>query len=247
MAVNTDTVEGIVDYVEMARRLFASLKRWHPKARTCLITDKSITHTEFDHVRLIEPNSNPYANDAECFRVTPFRETIKLEADMLIVSEIDHWWTMLRHRDLVISTGCRDWRGNQSQDRSYRRCFDANNLPDVYNAVTYWRRSELARDFFNLIKSIFQNWDSVKTLLRYPEETASTDLVYAIAAQTLGPELVTMPFSSYPRITHMRGHIAGTDSAWWQQLLWEWHDGRLRLDTVPQWGVFHYQDKIWHP
>jgi hypothetical protein len=236
-----------VDYVGMARRMFESLKHWHPQARTCLITDTDCEHDEFDHVRLIEPDANPYANDVHAWRCTPFRETIKLEADMLIVSDISHWWTMLRHRDLVISTGCRNWHGALSQDRSYRQCFDANDLPDVYNAITYWRRSELARDFFALVASLFQNWDSVKSLLRYPEDIASTDLVYAIAAKVMGPELVTMPFASYPKITHMRRHVAGTSTAWWRELVWELHDGKLRIETVPQCGAFHYHDKEWQP
>lgn len=243
VAVNTDTV----DYVGMARRLFASVKHWNPDARTCLITDRAVDHAEFDHVRLIDPNPNPYANDTELFRLTPFRETIKLEADMLIVSEIDHWWTMLRHRDLVISTGCRDWRDKISSNRSYRRCFDANHLPDVYNAITYWRRSELARDFFALLSAIFRDWHSIKTLLKYPEEQVSTDLAYAIAAQVLGPESVTMPFASYPRIIHMKPEIAGTDTAWHQHLVWELHHGHLRVQTVPQWGAFHYHHKTWMP
>ena len=243
VAVNTDTV----DYVTLARRMFASLRAWHPAARTCLITDTAVMHEEFDHVRVLEPCRNPYANDSEAFRLTPFRETIKLEADMLIVSEIDHWWNMLRHRDVVISTGCRDWQGHSATSREYRQCFDANALPDVYNAVTYWRRSELARDFFHLVKSIFQDWSSIRDLLRYPEATASTDLVYAIAAQTLGPELVTLPFASYPKITHMRQHMARTAGVWHRELVWELHHGKLRIDTVPQWGAFHYHDKAWQP
>jgi len=242
VAVNSSTT----DYVIMAQRMFASLKHWHPGARTCLITDIEVHHDEFDHVRVIEPNTNPYANDFQAWRLTPFRETIKLEADMLIVSEIDHWWTLLRNRDLVITTGCLDWCGRPGQDRSYRQCFDHNDLPDVYNAITYWRRSELARDFFELVRSIFQNWNSIKPLLRYPEDVPSTDLVYAIAAKVLGPESVTLPFVSYPRITHMRPRIAGTESVWWQELVWESHAGRLRINTVPQWGAFHYNDRAHH-
>jgi len=243
VAVNSDTV----DYVSMARRLFASLKHWHPLARTCVITDQPVEAEEFDHVRLLSPESNPYANDSQAWQLTPFRETIKLEADMLIVSEIDHWWTMLRNRDVVISTGCRDWQGSLSSCRDYRGCFDANGLPDVYNAVTYWRRCELSRDFFNLVTQIFQQWSSVKDRLLYPESCPSTDLVYAIAAQIIGPTRVTMPFATYPKIVHMRPGIAGTAGSWPRQLVWEWHRGEIRIDTVPQWGAFHYHEKAWQP
>lgn len=243
VAVNTDGV----DYVAMAQRLFESLRRWHPEARTCLITDQEIAAPEFDHVRILAPQENPYANDSQAFRLTPFRETIKLEADMLIVGPIDHWWTMLRHRDLVISTGCRDWHGRASKERFYRRVIDENHLPDVYNAVTYWRLSQTSQQFYQLIRDIFADWPSIKSLLKFPEDQPSTDVVYAIAAQVMGPESVTMPFASYPQITHMRSRIAGTAGAWHKELVWEYNAGHLRIESMPQWGAFHYHEKTWQP
>jgi hypothetical protein len=195
----------------------------------------------------LAPQENPYANDPQVFRLTPFRETIKLEADMLIVSEIAHWWTMLRHRDAVISFGCRDWHGLVSTQRHYRQMSDENKLPDVYNAITYWRLSETSQQFYQLVRDIFANWSAIKTLLKFPEDQPSTDVVYAIAAQTIGPDLVTMPFASYPQITHMRPRIAGTAGNWTRELVWEWVDGRLRIESVPQWGTFHYHVKDWQP
>ena len=243
VAINTESV----DYVAMAQRMFESLKHWHPTVRTCLITDRSVQAAEFDHVRVIDPDPCAYANDPAVFRHTPFRETIKLEADMLIVSPVDHWWTLLRHRDVVISTGCRDWHDQTVTDSPYRRCFRENHLPDVYNAITYWRLSATAKEFFDLVRQIFATWDQVRRLLRYPEDQPSTDLVYAIAAKVMGPERVTMPWAAYPRITHMKPKIAGTVGDWTKNLVWEYHDRCLRIDTVPQWGAFHYHEKNWQP
>ncbi len=109
VAVNTDTV----DYVACAQQLVRSLRAHVPGARVCLITDQVIADSNFDHVRVLPSvNSNPLANDAQVFKLSPFRETVKLEADMLIASDISHWWTMFRHRDVVISTGCKNWRGD---------------------------------------------------------------------------------------------------------------------------------------
>ena len=39
---------------------------------------------------------------------------------------------------------------------------DENNLPDVYNAITYWRVSQTAKDFFVLVRNIFENWNEYK-------------------------------------------------------------------------------------
>ena len=242
LAVNTDTV----DYVRCAAMLVQSLKTQHPDARVCLITDQPVEDSVFDYVHLLPSMSdNAYANDAAVFNLTPFRETIKLEADMLIASPISHWWQLFRHRDVVISTGCRNWRGDVSTVRQYRQVFDQNHLPDVYNAVTYWRLSETAKEFFDLTRDIFANWEHVRTLIKFAPAVADTDLVYALAAQIIGEHRVTMPFVTYPQIVHMKPYHAGTTGQWTHELTWE-HDP-LRINTVAQWGAFHYHIKEWQP
>lgn len=238
-----------IDYVDCARTLAKTIKYWHPDAKVCLLTNESVgPDFLFDYVhRFPYPlMDNPYANDWQVFHATPFRETIKLEADMLITSAIDHWWNLLRNRDIVVSTGARDWQDRAAASRHYRQVFDANNLPDVYNAITYWRRSETAQDFFNTVKNIFENWEEYKKILKFPEDVPSTDVVYAMAANIIGPELCTMPFVDYPRIVHMKRHIAGTQrDAWLDELVWEYKDYMLRVNSVMQWGAFHYNVKEW--
>lgn len=242
VAVNSDTV----DYLDCAKMLATTIRYWDPSARICLVTDSSYAHPIYDHHRQLVPEANPYANDAQLFKLSPFRETIKLEADMFVVSPISHWWTQFRNRDVVISTGCRDWQDNVSTARHYRRVFDVNHLPDVYNAVTYWRRSETAREFFGWVRDIFANWTEFRKLIKFPDETPSTDLVYAMAAEIMGRDRVTMPFSTYPKIVHMKRHIAGTQTEHWlDELVWEYQDLRLRIQTVAQTGAFHYHVKDW--
>ena len=236
------------DYVECARNLAKSLLSHNTAARICLLTNQTDAADPalFAYTHVVENinTENPWSNDWLVFKNTPFRETIKLEADMLIASNIDHWWQLFRHRDVVISTGCRTWQGNVSAARNYRRCFDENNLPDVYNAITYWRLSETAKEFFDLVRDIFEHWDSVKRTIKFPEEKPSTDLVYAIAAQIIGPERVILPFASYPQIVHMKRHHAGTQTnRWTHELTWEMDP--LRINTVAQWGAFHYNIKEW--
>ena len=229
-AVNTDSV----DYVACAEQLAASIRQHHPDANITILTR--------DQLPLGDQGG--YANDWQCFAASPYRQTIKLEADMVIASSIDHWWTMFEHRDLVISTGARDFYDQPADSRYYRKTFDTNHLPDVYNAITYWRVSKTAKEFFQLVRNIFENWAEYKTLLKFPDEEPTTDLVYAIAAQITGPELVTMPFASYPRIVHMKRHMIATHTPnWTQELVWE--NNPLRFNTVAQWGAVHYHQKDW--
>ena len=236
------------DYVDCSRTLAKTIKYWHPDAKICLLTDQPVgPDVLFDYVHEFpfptDPQ-NPYANDWQVFHATPFRETIKLEADMFITSPIDHWWNMLRHRDVVVSTGCRDWKDQRATSRHYRKVFDANGLPDVYNAITYWRLSHTAKQFFDQVKDIFENWESYKTMLKFPESVPSTDVVYAMAANIIGPEQCTMPFATYPKIVHMKRHIMSAQREnWIEETLWEYRNYLLRINTVVQNGAFHYNVK----
>ena len=225
-----------MDYVACAEQLAESIRVWHPAANITILTKEMLPYGDL----------GGYANDWQVFRASPYRQTIKLEADMIAASPIDHWWTMLEHRDVVVSQGCRNFYDQPATSRYYRKLFDENNLPDVYNAITYWRLSKTAQDFFNLVEKIFSNWSFYKTLLKFPEEVPSTDVVYAIAAQIIGPELVTLPKGFGPKIVHMKQHIIDIHTAdWTNELVWENTRPGLRINTVAQWGLVHYHNKDW--
>ena len=237
---------GTVDYIGCAIQLAQSIRHFHPDAEICLLTNTEYNSELFTYCKTFTAplSDNPYANDWQVFGASPFRQTIKLEADMIIASEIDHWWDILQHRDLVISTGARDFYDQPAESKFYRKVFDTNNLPDVYNAIAYWRVSETAQEFFRLVRRIFERWDEFKTLLKFPDDIPSTDLVYAMAAQIMGHERVTMPFATYPKIVHMKRHMIPTQTHdWTKELVWEFDP--LRINTVAQWGAVHYHVKDW--
>lgn len=248
MAVNSDTT----DYVSCAIALSASIKQFHPSVNICLVTDAADAKytTWFDHIQLlpygdVSTNSSwRLSNDWQAFAASPYRETIKLEADMIAAGPIDHWWNLFEKRNVVISTGCRDFYNRTSQSRFYRTLFDANDLPDVYNAITYWRLSTEAKDFFQLVRNIFENWDKYKILLKFPDDEPTTDVVYAIAAKIVGPELVTLPKGLGPSIVHMKKHINPiVSNDWTKELVWEHTIPGLRINTVAQSGLVHYHIK----
>lgn len=221
-------------YVQCAEQLANSIRSFHPQAHITIVTTNMLPHG----------NQGGWANDWQMFQISPYRQTIKLEADMICASAIDHWWTLFENRDVVISQGCRNYYDEISQSRYYRKIFDRNNLPDVYNAITYWRLSSLAKDFFQLVRNIFENWEQYQRLLKYPDDQPSTDVVYAMAAQILGPEQVTLPVGFGPTIVHMKRHINGLQTEdWTKELTWERNP--LRINTVAQWGLVHYYMKDW--
>lgn len=246
-ALNTDST----DYVACAVQLARSIRQHHPTASISVLTNSECDDPVFNHVLPLPFDSsdngiNHQCNDWQVFWASPYRETIKLEADMIAASPCDHWWSMFRHRDVVISQGCRTIYSTESNYRGDRKIFDANHLPDVYNAITYWRLSQTAKEFFDTVRSIFENWAEYKKLLKFPEIVPSTDVVYAMAAQIVGPERVTLPLGLGPNIVHMkRGHQPIVSQNWTRELVWE--TDPLRIQTVAQWGMVHYVIKDWQP
>lgn len=230
-------IEG-TNYESCAKILKRSIREWHPDADITIITrdmlpDQSITG---------------FAADYQMFYLSPYRQTIKLEADMFCASPIDHWWTLFEHRDVVISQGCRDYYNRRGTSRFYRKIFDANNLPDVYNAITYWRKSQTSKEFFDLVRDIFLRWTDFSKILKFPDERPTTDVVYAIAAVIMGPDRVTLPTGFGPQIVHMKKQMIGTTvDDWTKELVWEHTSPGLRIQTVAQWGLVHYNIKDWNP
>ena len=240
-AIDTDSV----DYLNCAVQLARSIRQWHPAANISVLSVKRCSDPVFDHViPLPYGDLGGYINDWQCFTASPYRETIKLEADMICASPIDHWWTLFEQRDVVVSQGARTFYDEPATSRYYRKIFDANQFPDVYNAITYWRLSATAKEFFDLVRQIFEQWDSYKKILKFPDDAPTTDVVYAVAAVIMGPERVTLPPGLGPTIVHMKRHVNPTHSNnWTKELVWE--NDPFRINTVSQFGLVHYHIKEW--
>jgi hypothetical protein len=248
LAHNSETT----DYVACARALAKSLRYWMPDCKICLVTDANERDPVFDIVKPFpfgdqDPNGTwKLSNDWQAFSASPFRETIKLEADMIVNNDISHWWNWFEHRDLVISQGVRNYQNAMSDCRAYRRLFDDNDLPDVYNAITYWRLSKTAAEFFQLVRTFFEQWNTVKQTLKYCDGIpANTDMIYAMVAKYMGTEKVLMPHV-WPSIVHMKPAInfLKTDARpWTGEFVWELVDGHMRINTIEQHDIVHYHEK----
>lgn len=187
-------------------------------------------------------------NEWQAWLLTPYKETIKLESDILFSTSIDHWWHGLQQREVCLTNTVRDYEGNISSARHYRKLFDDNLLPDVYNGIMYFRFGQDSRNFYMYAQFIFENWEYFKTkvLKNCRDDEPTTDVVFAIAAQMLGVEKCTNPALSYPTFVHMKGAIQGWHASTdWTEKLYAQIDKQLNLTVgfTRQQYPFHYQQK----
>jgi hypothetical protein len=222
-------------YTKCAETLRNSILKVMPDANVTIITTDMLPHGDL----------GGFANDWQVYEASPYDYTIKLEADMYIPRNIDHWWDVLKDRDIVVSNTIRNFKQEISDIRFYRRFVDDNKLPDVYNAITYFKKSDTAQAFFNIVKDIFENWEEYKKILKCnPQELASTDWVYSIACHIMGIEKTMLPSFTEMSIVHMKQHINMiTTEDWTDSLIYECLPDQIRIQTISQQYPFHYHVK----
>jgi|TARA_R110001592_G_scaffold5811_2_gene31738 hypothetical protein len=184
------------DYVELSISLAKSIKRWNKDNQICVITDEKSKFQDknIDFVKVITEDASSqheikWANEYKAFSMSPFTHTIKLEADMAWTSNTDWWWYHLWQHDLVFSVDCLDYRDNVIKDTPYRMLFKRNCLPNIYNGLMYFRKSQKAMRFYQLAEQITNNWEEVKNTMLYSchDKYPSTDVVFALAYRIMDP------------------------------------------------------------
>ena len=230
VAVDTPTV----NYSKCAEALVKNINTIMPNANVTIL----------DLPDLVPDSDWKLINDWQVYDASPYDETIKLEADMYLPRSIEHWFDVLSINDVAVCNKIRNYKGQISDCRWYRGFIDDNNLPDVYNAITYFKKSEFAEDFFKLVRNIFENWEEYKKILTCNKnEPASTDWVYAIACHIMGVEKTTVPYNEFS-FTHMKQFVNDLPTEnWTESLIYEILPHSVRIQTHPQYYPFHYHVK----
>jgi hypothetical protein len=247
LAQNTEKT----NYIECAEALALSIRNVMPNADITLITDDVDDSKYFDKVIALPygdlaPDSDwKLINDWQVYEASPYEYTIKLEADLYIPKSIDYWWEVLQPHDVVVSTTIRNFRQEISDCRVYRRFIDNNKLPDTYNAITYFKKSDTAKRFFEIVRDVFEHYDDYKGILQADlDDVATTDWAYAIASHIIGVEKTTLPSFTNMSMIHMKQFVNNQGSEdWTDQFLYELSKDSIRINTFPQYYPFHYNVK----
>lgn len=152
-------------------------------------------------------------NEWKAIHMTPYDETIKLDADMLFLSDVSGWWDNLTLSEGVFCTQPRTYRGEVITSDYYRKTFTESKLPNVYTAMFYFKKTEANFELFRLAEFIFNNWERSFYEWLEPEHRpkfVSTDVVFALAAKILEyEELNALPGASIPTFVHLKSQLQG--------------------------------------
>lgn len=244
-----------IDYVRLAYLQALSIKTTQTNSNYAVVIDRNseLFAQQYKHVfdKIITIDYLPLEWDMtqhhRALRLTPWRETIMLDADIVFTSSNDHWWSALRLKDVCLTSQVADFRGNRITSRRHRRLFDENLLPDVYAGMMYFRYSQFATEFFLLLSQITQEWEwiSAEHLVKNEDDRFRIDEAVSLAARMMGVHNVTLP-AAIPTFVHAKSGLwnLSEQQPWYEQLYTECND-KLIVGHHKQRLPFHYHHKEW--
>jgi len=252
---------GIEDYLKQAYLCALSIRATNPDSKICLITNDTVDEKYikvFDDIVPIPWDDQAAASDWKVenrwkiYHACPYKQTIVLDTDMLVLEDISHWWDFLQNRKVFFTTNVLTYRADPVTSVYYRKAFKNHDLPDVYAGFHYFEKSEEAHTFFKWLEIVMNNWELFYGQFaggKYFQKWPSVDVSAAIVIKILGVEdLITSSTTSFPNFVHMKTHCQDWKmfvTERWQDKVGVYLDRNLNLTigNYKQSGIFHYTEK----
>lgn len=152
-------------------------------------------------------------NEWKAIHMTPYDETIKLDADMFFPRDISGWWTALERSEGVFATKAHTYSGELITSDFYRKTFTESKLPNIYTAMFYFKKTEVNYELFRTAEFVFNNWERCFYEFLGSEHRPtyfSTDVAFAIAAKIMDYEQYNqLPHTGVPTFVHMKSQLQG--------------------------------------
>ena len=257
VAVNNDTV----DYLELAYLQALNIKITQSITNYAVIVDnntlvqiKDKHRNVFDKIIVIDEWS--FLHEWQVYNLTPWKETVKIDVDLIFTRDITHWWDTMSLRDVVFTTKIYNYKEHPITSRWHRKQFDNNLLPDIYTALYYFRHDNGAMrrqsaDFFKTVQEVSSDISSITKQMRgLAEKNIGDDELFAIASLIHGEDSVIQREYTVPQIVHFKNQLNDLPpGAPWSTQLYvepviERNQLRLNIGHYPQLiPAIHYCDK----
>lgn len=251
---------GNNDYVLQASLCAMSIAASNPGSKVCLITNDVVPDKYkqfFDEILEIpwgdkaKKSTWKVGNRWKIYHTTPYDNSIVLDTDMLVLSNIDNWKEFLNKKELFFVNKVKNYRGEWANTTFYRKTFIDNNLPNLYSGFHFFKKCNFSHEFYTWLEEVMNNWDlfQAQWLKRgYIQKNVSVDVSAAIVTNIMDCESSITSAIDYPTFTHMKLNCQG----WAQSISNRWQDRvgsyltdslELSIGSYRQQGIFHYTEK----
>lgn len=253
-AQNTD-----VDYVMQAYALALSIKFSQKEhSSVSIVTNSDVPEqykSVFDNIIPIPWFDGTVSSLAgehrwKLYHVSPYDETIVLDADMLMLEDISQWWDYCKPYDVKFCSRVKNYKlETVEQDMFHRRTFIENKLTNPYFALHYFKKSDKAKEFYKVLEFVCNNWEWCysKFAPELYQDWLSMDLATAISIEITGEYNQVTDVCCPFEFIHMKVPLQK-----WPVTVAKWQDavpcvlntkGDLVVGNIKQSRLFHYVDK----
>jgi hypothetical protein len=248
------------NYVEQAYALALSIKNTQSTVvNVSLVTNDAVPKNQqhvFDHVIPIPWISKTIESTYKAehrwklFHITPYDETIVLDADMIFLDDVSEWWDYCSNHDLRFCSKIKNYKRELvPKDVVHRRAFIDNNLTNPYFALHYFKKSDRSLEFYKALEFISNNWEWCYTKfapVSY-QNWLSMDLASAIAIEMTGFYDAVIDQTCPLEFVHMKPGIqnwSAPGNSWQDAVPYVLNSrGELIVGNIRQSKLFHYVEK----
>jgi hypothetical protein len=126
-----------------------------------------------------------YRNNAryQIYDLTPYDETLVIDVDVIIGN--DSWLNVFKSDEvLLISQTSQDINFDRGKEKQFTYISD-ESIPFYWATVFYFKKCDLTRKYFNLVRFIQENWDYYRRLHMCKSELFRNDYAFSIALNML--------------------------------------------------------------
>ena len=162
---------------------------------------------------------------------------------------MNNFWHTLNNYNLYFISNAYTYRHKLITNNYYRKAFVANNLPNLYSAVHYFKKGDYSHEFYKWVELVSNNWEFFygQFCKEYYPKAPSMDVTYAIVSKILDIDTEILNIKSkYPLFVHMKNRIQEwkIPADTWQTKVGAYltDNGSLTVGNTMQQGIFHYTE-----
>lgn len=185
-------------------------------------------------------------NRWKIYYATPYDETIVLDTDMLVLEDITPWWDYCSSYSIKFCSSIKNYKLEKVVDTYHRKAFVDNKLSSPYFALHYFKKDEVAYNFYKMLEFVSNNWEwcYTKCAPKSYQNWLSMDLAAAIAIELTGINQIALDKVSPLEFIHMKPAIQGWDNytdLWCNTVPVVLNTrGDLVVGNIKQSKIFHY-------
>jgi hypothetical protein len=216
--------------------------------RDCIhdvITVDAVSGGQRRYVQDLESRSDNWfnGNRFQSYELSPYEQTLVLDSDYIVCSD-----QLLRlfesEIDVTVMKKVFDPTGRNSF-KNYQRISDHRDLHHYWATVLYFRRSQLAEDFFTMMSMIRENYAHYSNIYQFPRSPFRNDFAASIALNTIyghvDSAIPTMPWSMANVFSDVEVRELGSDRF---ELSYTVGNEKSPKKTIIDGLDFHFMNKL---